>query len=179
MPPPQTQLFLAKSTHNTPLKITPQWAVCVVTYSGQHLIFVSQGDIKFQKPPTQLFQPIPPKKTKLFITNFTINHQFDSQLTIPGQPDPIETTSETKLLGYWLTSDMKTETHVNFIVSKCYKRIWAVRKLKRAEVPPDDILNFYFMKVRSVLESSCPVFHSMLTIDDQDDHSQNHPWTKI
>ena len=68
------------------------------------------------------------KKTKLFITNFTTNHQFDSQLAIPGQPNPIETSSETKLLGCGLTSDMRTETHVNYIVSKCYKRICAMRK---------------------------------------------------
>jgi hypothetical protein len=44
-----------------------------------------------------------------------------------------------------------------------------VRKLKRAGVPPDDILKFYFMKLRPVLESLCPVFHSMLTIDDQNE----------
>ena len=105
-------------------------------------------------------------KTKIFITNFTTNHQFVTALTIPGQPNPIETTSETKLLGYWLTLDMKPETHVKFIVDKCYQRLWAVRKLKRAGVQTDDLLKFFFMKIRSVLESSSPVFHSMLTLDD-------------
>ena len=44
-----------------------------------------------------------------------------------------------------------------------------MRKLKRAGVPPDDILKFYFMKLRFVHESSCPVFHSMLTVDDQNE----------
>lgn len=105
-------------------------------------------------------------KTKIFITNFTKNNQFESHLTIPGQQEPIQVTSETKLLGYWLTTDMKTETHVNYIVSKCYKRLWAVRKLKNAGVSVEDIIKFYSMKIRSVLESSCPVFHSMLTTED-------------
>ena len=106
------------------------------------------------------------KKTKILITNFTINHQFESQLTIPGQSTPIEELSKTKLLGYMLTKDMKPETHVNFIIDKCYKRLWAVRKLKSFGVEPHDILKFFFMKIRSVLESSCPVFHSMLTCED-------------
>ena len=108
-------------------------------------------------------------KTKLFIANFTKNHQFDSLLTIPGQQTPIQTTTETKLLGYWLTTDMKPKMHVDFIVAKCYKRLWAVRKLKKTGVPSEDILKFYNMKIRSVLESSCAVFHSMLTIEDSDD----------
>ena len=106
------------------------------------------------------------KKTKILVSNFTINNQFESHLIIPGQSTPIEEISETKLLGYMLTKDMKTETHVSFIVDKCYKRLWAIRKLKSFGVPPQDILKFFFMKIRSVLESSCPVFHSMLTKDD-------------
>ena len=109
------------------------------------------------------------EKTKVFIANFTKNHQVESLLTIPDQQTPIQTTTETKLLGYWLTTDMKPEMHVNHIVSKCYKRLWAVRKLKNTGVPSEDILKFYTMKIRSVLESSCPAFHSMLTIEDSND----------
>ena len=108
-------------------------------------------------------------KTKVFISNFTKNHQFDSLLTIPGQQTPIQATTETKLLGYWLTTDMKPEVHVNYIVSKCYKRLWALRKLKNTGVSSEDILKFYNMKIRSVLESSCAVFHSMLKIEDSND----------
>ena len=65
--------------------------------------------------------------------------------------------------------DMKTETHVHYIVQKCYKRLWAIRKLKSAGVSSQDILRYYFMKIRSVLESSCSVFHSMITVQNSDD----------
>ena len=91
------------------------------------------------------------EKTKLFIANFTKNHQFDSLLTIPGQQTPIQATTETKLFGYWLTTDMKPEVHVNYIVSKCYKGVWALRKLKNTGVSSEDILKFYNMEIRSVL----------------------------
>ena len=90
-------------------------------------------------------------------------------LKIPGQSSPIETLDETKLVGYWLTENMKPEIHVNFIVGKCYQCIWAVRKLKNSGVQPEDILRFYFSNIRSVLESSCQVFHSMLTADDKEE----------
>ena len=61
---------------------------------------------------------------------------------------------------------MKTETHVKYIVGKCYQCLWAIRKLKQVGVEPHDILRFFNLKIRSVLESSSPAFHSMLTVDD-------------
>ena len=66
-------------------------------------------------------------------------------------------------------NDMKTHRHIEYILAICYKRIWAIRKLKKAGVPEKDILYFYFMKIRSVLESNCVVYHSMLTNDDTSD----------
>ena len=106
------------------------------------------------------------KKTKIFVTNFTINHQFESLITIPGQNKPVERILETKLLGYWFTQDMKPATHVDYIVSICYKKMWGIRKLKRAGIKTDDIVFFYNMKLRAILERSCFVFYSTLTIED-------------
>ena len=108
-------------------------------------------------------------KTVLFIVNFTNNYQFVPSLQIPGSESPLKTVEETKLLGYWLTKDMKTHKHVEHILGISFKRLWAVSKLKKAGVPDPDILHFFFVKIRSVLESNCPVFHSMLTEDNKDD----------
>ena len=63
---------------------------------------------------------------------------------------------------------MKTDRHVRHILAIAYKRIWAIRKLKKANVGNDDILHFYYMKIRSVLESNCVAFHSMLTQENSD-----------
>ena len=108
-------------------------------------------------------------KTCLFVVNFTHKHQFRPLLQIPGCDSIVDRVLETKLLGYWFTHDMKTHRHVEHILSISYKRIWAIRKLKKACVPPVDILHFYFMKIRSVLESNCVVYHSMLTQDNIND----------
>ena len=108
-------------------------------------------------------------KTCLFIVNFTRNHQFKPLLQIPSCPEPLEIVLETKLLGYWLTMDMKAHRHVEYILKIAYKRLWAIRKLKKAGISDDDLLHFFFVKIRSVLESNCPVFHSILTLEDTND----------
>ena len=110
-----------------------------------------------------------PDKTKLMIINFTHNHQFQSQLSIPQSSSKIELCFETKLLGYWLTVDMKPARHVQHILKTCYSRLWAISRLKSAGVSDDDIFYFYSMKIRTVLEFAAPVFSSMLTERDKDD----------
>ena len=71
-------------------------------------------------------------KTCLFVVNFTHKYQFRPLLQIPGCDSIVDRVRETKLLGYWFTHDMKTHRHVEHILSISYKRIWAIRKLKKA-----------------------------------------------
>ena len=61
---------------------------------------------------------------------------------------------------------MSPTTHVKYITGIAYKRLWAVLRLKANGVVNKDIVKFFNMKVRSVLESSCPVFFSMLSEGD-------------
>ena len=110
-----------------------------------------------------------PSKTKLLIVNFTNHHQYQSLLTIPGSPSTIELTFETKLLGYWLTADMKPNIHVTRILLIVYGRLWAISRLKSAGVSEDDILFFFNIKIRSVLEFCAPVWSSMLTVENISD----------
>ena len=104
-----------------------------------------------------------PGKTKVMIVNFTNNHQYQSLLSVPGASAPIELTFETKLLGYWLTVDMRPDKHVAYILKIAYSRLWAISRLKSAGVRNDDILHFFNVKIRSVLEFCAPVFTSMMT----------------
>ena len=92
-------------------------------------------------------------------------YSYQSLLTIPGSSSTIELTFETKLLGYWLTADMKPSKHVSHILEIAYKRLWAISRLKSAGVKEDDILYFLNMKIRSVLEYCAPIFTSMLTAE--------------
>ena len=109
------------------------------------------------------------KKTCLFVVNFTENHQFRPLLALPGESDALQVVFETKLLGYWLTSDMKPSLHVEFIVKKCISRLWTIRQLKKTGVCNTDITKFYTTMIRSVLETNCVVFNSMLTQQEEED----------
>ena len=64
---------------------------------------------------------------------------------------------------------MKPSKHVSYIISIANKRIWAIAKLKLAGVSDKDLSDFFIIKMRSVLECACPVFHSLLTIENSDD----------
>ena len=108
-------------------------------------------------------------KTVIFIANFTENNQFKPMISIPREPVMIETVQETKLLGYFLTADMKPGRQVQHITSIAYKRIWALNRMKAIGIHNRDIIHFFNIKIHSVLESSAVVFHSMLTEEDKDD----------
>ena len=89
-----------------------------------------------------------PSKTKIMIINFTNNHQYKSLLTNPGSLAPIELPCETKLLGNWLTADMKPDAHVSYILRIAYIRLWVISRLKSAAVNNDDIVYFFNMRTR-------------------------------
>ena len=115
-----------------------------------------------------------PDKTKLLICNFSTSNQFQSLLSIPGSSNKIELSFETKLLGYWLTSDVKPDRHVSHILKIAYSRLWAIARLKSANVSDDDILLFYTTKVRSVVEYAASVFSSLLTKQQSSDIERIH-----
>ena len=108
------------------------------------------------------------KKTAIFIANFTDNHQFKPLISIPGQEEPLQVVLETKLLGYWLDSSMTPTRHIKYTTGIAYKRLWAISRLKANRVSTAKIVKFFEIKIRSVLESSCVVFYSMLNENDWD-----------
>ena len=64
------------------------------------------------------------------------------------------------------TPDMKTNRHVEHLLTIYYKRIWAIRKLNKTGISEKEILHFYNFKIRSVLDTYCVIYHSMLTQEE-------------
>ena len=58
-----------------------------------------------------------------------------------------------------LRSDLRWNSHVHNIISKCSKRLYLLIQLKRANVAKKDILQFYKSCIRSVLEYAAIIFH--------------------
>ena len=101
-----------------------------------------------------------PIKCKELRISFLRHKPNFSQLYIDGAP--IQTVESVKVLGVTLQNDLKWESHVDNITKKAAKRLYILRVLKRNGLPVDDLKTIFKTLIRSVLQYSCPVWHSSL-----------------
>jgi len=78
---------------------------------------------------------------------------------------PVQQVSEYKFLGVTVNSRLKSYDHIAAITSKVAKRLWLLKKLKRAGVSREDLVYFYQAVVRPVPEYACPAWHTNITKD--------------
>jgi hypothetical protein len=102
-------------------------------------------------------------KSKFMTINFTRNYQFNTRLSLEG--NPLSQVHETKLLGLVLSDNLSWQSNTSFIVKKAYKhkRMTILQKLYEFSVPVEELLSIYILYIRSVMESSAVVWHSSLT----------------
>ena len=100
------------------------------------------------------------KKTKNMIFNFTKKFQFTTKLSVNNKP--IEIVKETKLLGTYLTEDLKWNTKE--IVIKAYKRMQLLTRAASFTSNRQDLRKIYLIFVRSILEQSAVVGNSSLSV---------------
>ena len=65
----------------------------------------------------------------------------------------LEMINHIKILGLTISNDLKWNQHVNNIVKKANKRIYFIIQLKRAKIPPSEILLFYCTCVKARISS--------------------------
>ena len=97
------------------------------------------------------------KKTKNMIFNFTKKFQFTTKLAVNDKP--IEIVKETKLLGTYLTEDLKWDKNTSEIVKSAWQRMQMLYKSASFTSNRVDLKNIYLTFVRSVLEKSAVVWH--------------------
>ena len=101
------------------------------------------------------------KKTKNMIFNFTKNFQFTTQLSVNNYP--IEIVKETKLLGTFITDDLKWDKNTSELVKKAYKRMQLLYRAASFTSSKVELRKIYLIFIRSILEQSAVVWHSSLT----------------
>jgi len=95
------------------------------------------------------------------IFNFSKKHQFITNLKIEN--DIVEVVSETKLLGTYITSDLKWDKNTSELVKKAYKRMQILYKAANVTTKKNDLKRIYKTFIRSILDHSAVVWHSGLT----------------
>ena len=107
------------------------------------------------------------KKTKNMIFNFSRKYKFTTNMTLENEN--IETETETKLLGTYLTSDLKWNKNTSEIVKQSFKRMQILNRAAQFTTNRNDLRNIYISYIRSILEKSAVVWHSSLTAKNRKD----------
>ena len=123
-------------------------------------------------------------KTKEMIVNFQRNTHSTPSLSL--NYNIIETVSSVKLLGVYISDDLRWNVHVEYIVKKASQRIYFLIVLKRSGVSPEQLVQIYNSIIRSVLEYAAQVWHISLTKKQSDTIEQVqkrvmnliYPWLK-
>ena len=104
------------------------------------------------------------KKTCAIIFNFTRNSKFTSRIKV--QNDFMEIIHETKLLGVIINDKLTWGSNTTYLVTRANARMGLLHKLVDFGVPTLDLVNIYVLYVRSILEQSCQVWSSSLTLEN-------------
>ena len=65
-------------------------------------------------------------------------------------------------MGVYIQEDLKWNSHVIEMTKKAAERLYFLVQLKRAKVPPEELVQFYVAFIQSVLLYGCHVFHFSL-----------------
>ena len=131
-------------------------------------LFIPQDNLKTQHYINQIAEwtncqkmTLNEEKTKSMVFNIRKNKQFSTRLTLNNKH--IETVTEFKLLGTYITSDLKGNKNTKYLVKRAYARMELLRQMTKFTKSTWDKLIMYKVYIRSILEQSCTVWNSSLT----------------
>ena len=101
------------------------------------------------------------KKTKNMIFNFSKTRQFTTDVKLKNET--LEVVDETKLLGVYITSDLKWNRNTEQLVKDANKRMRVLHNAAKFTNNVNDLLVIYKTFIRSKLEQSSSVWHSSLS----------------
>ena len=92
-------------------------------------------------------------KTKLMLFNTCKSRDFMPEMVFQGTR--LDLVEQSKLLGVIVTSNLTLSANTDYIVERCLKKMWIMRRLKKLGADYSDLLDVYF---RSIAEYAVPVW---------------------
>ena len=68
--------------------------------------------------------------------------------------------SVSKILGIFISDDLRWTAHVEYMLKRANKKIWILRRMKTLRLDTNILTDFYCKEVRSILEFGVAVWHS-------------------
>ena len=107
------------------------------------------------------------KKTKAMLFNFTHNYQFSTRLKLADEN--VEIVDKMKLLGTWVNSKLTWDENTSFLIKKVNNRMILLREILSFGASNTEMVHFWTIFCRSVLEQSCVLWHTSLTQENSED----------
>ena len=123
------------------------------------LQYIVKGAEQFVKENNMIINK---KKTQVIMFTRTKTLDFPPELYFEDG-SLIETVSEVKLLGVFVTEDLKWKKNTEYLVSKARQKIWILHRLVPLGLSLHELFDVYIKEIRSILEFAVPVWHSSLT----------------
>ena len=105
------------------------------------------------------------KKTKVMLFNQAIKYDFMPEIKL-DDGESAEVVEEFKLLGVFITIDLKWHKNTKHITTKGFQRLWMLRRLRQLGASQSELIDVYVKQVRSILEFASVVWHPGLTQDN-------------
>ena len=101
-------------------------------------------------------------KSKIMIFNKSKMYDFPPEFSFRnGQI--LECIEETKLLGIFLTPDLKWKSNTRQVYLKAMSRMWLLRRLKLAKLDSWVLFDYYIKEIRPLTEHGVAIWNSGLT----------------
>ena len=163
----------------SPLLFTLLTHDCTATYSNNHIVkfaddttlvgLITKGDETQYRLEVDLLTTwcrdnnllLNVSKTKEIVVDFRKGHTQHQPLTIDGAV--VERASSTKFLGVHISEDLSWTTNTASLAKRAQRRLYFLRKLRRASAPPAIMTTFYQGTIESILSSCIAVWGGTCT----------------
>ena len=102
------------------------------------------------------------EKTTTMLFNTSRKWDFPVELSFEDGSQ-LQCVKEIKLVGVYVTEDLKWQRNTDYICSKARRKLWLLRRMKELNLSTMQLLDVYGKEVRSILEMAVPVWHGALT----------------
>jgi hypothetical protein len=102
------------------------------------------------------------KKTRVIPFNNSRTKDFMPELYVQ-EGTPLEVIYSIKLVGLVITSDMTWNAHIDYTVGRINSTLWQLVRLKQLGAQREKLIEFYVLKIRSILMFGAVCFHAALT----------------